>query len=57
MLFERLHPKFWRQHCSPYLPNWEIFIFPYITMYKSSISMMTFSKLLPNFAPESMMTS
>lgn len=39
--------------CLPYLPNWVKFILPGITMYKSSTSMMTFSKLLLNFARRS----
>jgi len=43
--------------CLPYLPSWVKFIFPGTTMYKSSISMMIFSKLLLNFAAESTMAS
>ena len=43
--------------CLPYLPIWVKFIFPGITMYKSSTSMITFSKLLLNFAAESTMAS
>ena len=43
--------------CLLYLPNWVKFILPGITMYKSSTSMMTFSKLLLNFAAEVIMAS
>ena len=43
--------------CLPYLPNRVKFIFPGIIMYKSRISMMTFSKLLLNFVAESTMAS
>ena len=43
--------------CSLELPNWVKYIFPGTTMYKSSTSMTSFSKLLLTFAADFTITS